>query len=227
MVKLQIGQKSYGLPDRLPLSLWSKLAQLDLGEPLIWPRALHILTGAPLEDLVKADHKALELGMGFLLSTMSQRRRAAHVDFTQIRFGQWIDLDVWLIWGVPRHIEEIMGILAPQCQWTDEALWIIEEYAKWRLSIYKSYSALFGLDEPTGEPGDEPKDKMAIARGWYAVLVKLAGGDILKLEAVEDQPLKKALNMLAYQKQVEREERARELEIKRKYDLQRNSRSLR
>jgi hypothetical protein len=68
---------------------------------------------------------------------------------------------------------------------------------------------------------------MAIARGWYAVLVKLAGGDILKLEAVEDQPLKKALNMLAYQKQVEREERARELEIKRKYDLQRNSRSLR
>lgn len=227
MVKLQIQQKSYVLPDRLPLSLWSRLAQLDLGEPLIWPRALHILTGAPLEDLVKADHKALELGMGFLLSTMSQRRRAAHVDFTQIRFGQWIDLDVWLIWGVPRHIEEIMGILAPACQWTDEALWIIEEYAKWRLSIYKSYSALFGLDEPTGEPGDEPKDKMAIARGWYAVLVKLAGGDILKLEAVEDQPLKKALNMLAYQKQVEREERARELEIKRKYDLQRNSRSLR
>lgn len=227
MVKLQIQQKSYVLPDRLPLSLWSRLAQLDLGEPLIWPRALHILTGAPLEDLVKADHKALELGMGFLLSTMSQRRRAAHVDFTQIRFGQWIDLDVWLIWGVPRHIEEIMGILAPQALWADEALWIIEEYAKWRLSIYKSYSALFGLDEPTGEPGDEPKDKMAIARGWYAVLVKLAGGDILKLEAVEDQPLKKALNMLAYQKQVEREERARELEIKRKYDLQRNSRSLR
>jgi hypothetical protein len=227
MVKLQIEGKSYRLPDRLPIALWSRLAQLDLGEPLIWPRALHILTGAPIEDLIKADHKALELGMGFLLNTMSMRRRAPHVDFTQITFGQWIDLDVWLIWGVPRHIEEIMGILGPGVEWADEALWTIEEYSKWRLSIYKSYSALFGLDEPAGDPTDEPKDKMAIARGWYAVLVKLAQGDILKLEAVEDQPLKKALNMLAYQKQVEREERARELEIKRKYDLQRNSRTLR
>jgi hypothetical protein len=68
---------------------------------------------------------------------------------------------------------------------------------------------------------------MQIARSWYAVMVQLAGGDILKLDPVAEQPLKKALNMLAYQKQVEREERARQLEIQRKYDLQRNSRTLR
>ena len=227
MVKLQLDGKSYGLPQRLPISLWSKLAQLDLGEPLQWPRALHLVTGAPMDQLVRADHKALELGMGFVLSTMSQRKRADHIDFTAITFGQWVDLDIWLVWGVPRHIEEIIGILSPQAQWADEALWVIEEYSKWRLSIYKAYASLFGLNEPQGDDPHDPKDKMQIARGWYAVMVKLAQGDILKLDPVAEQPVKKALNMLAHQKQVEREEAARELEIKRKYDLQRNSRSLR
>jgi hypothetical protein len=68
---------------------------------------------------------------------------------------------------------------------------------------------------------------MGIARGWYAVMVRLAQGDILRLDPVAEQPLKKALNMLAYQKQVDMEEAARQQEISRKYDLQRNSRSLR
>lgn len=227
MVKLQIEGKGYPFPKRLTIPLWASLAQLDLGEPLQWPRALHLATGAPFDELVRADHKALELGMGFLLNLMGQRSKAAHKPFSEILFGQWVDLDIWLVWGAERHMVEIMEILAPEVHWADEALWIVDGYARWRLSIYKSYSSLFGLNEPGADDPEDVPDKMAIARGWYAVMVKLAQGDILKLDPVAEQPLKKALNMLAYQKQVEREEAARQLEISRKYDLQRNSRSLR
>ncbi len=226
MVKLQVNGKGYRFPQRLTLTLWSQLARLDLGEPLMWPRALHLACGAPLEDLRQADHKALELGMGFLLNLMSQRAKAEHLGFEQVTLGQWIDLDIWLVWGVTDHLSDIAGILCPQALWADEALWVTEQYTRWRLSTYRQYSSLFGLNDPGGSE-DGPLDKMQIARSWYAVMVQLAGGDILKLDPVAEQPLKKALNMLAYQKQVEREERARQLEIQRKYDLQRNSRTLR
>jgi len=226
MVKLQLDGKDYRFPKRLEIGLWSQLAQLDLGEPLMWPRALHLVTGAPLDLLVAAPHKALELGMGFLLNLMSQRARAEHKPFEELTFGQWVDLDIWLIWGVDRHMGDITGILCPEARYADEALWVIEKYTRWRLSVYRSYSALFGLNDPVDDEGGEV-DKMGIARGWYAVMVRLAQGDILRLDPVAEQPLKKALNMLAYQKQVDAEEAARQQEITRKYDLQRNSRSLR
>ena len=226
MVKLQLDGKDYRFPKRLEIGLWSQLAQLDLGEPLMWPRALHLVTGAPLALLCQAPHKALELGMGFLLQLMGQRKVAEHKPFEELTFGQWVDLDIWLIWGADRHLADLLDILSPEIVYADEALWIIEKYSRWRLSVYRSYSALFGLNDPRDDEGGDP-DKMAIARGWYAVMVRLAQGDILRLDPVAEQPLKKALNMLAYQKQVDAEEAARQQEITRKYDLQRNSRSLR
>ncbi len=226
MVKLKLDGVDYRFPKRLEIGLWSQLAQLDLGEPLMWPRALHLVTGAPLDLLCQAPHKALELGMGFLLQLMGQRKVAEHSPFEELTFGQWVDLDIWLIWGADRHLADLLGILSPEILYADEALWIIEKYSRWRLSVYRSYSALFGLNDPVDDEGGEA-DKMGIARGWYAVMVRLAQGDILRLDPVAEQPLKKALNMLAYQKQVDAEEAARQQEITRKYDLQRNSRSLR
>ena len=226
MVRFEVKGKWYAIPKELTPQQWANLAQLDLQEPLVWPKALAMVTGAPLSALVASDPKSLELGMGFLIAIMSERSKSTtHLPFAQITFGQWVDLDIWLVWGIENHLEDILGILAPHCKKASEALWIVEKYARWRLSIYKQYSALFGLDEPSAEDG--PSDKMAVARGWYAVMVKLAQGDILKLDPVAEQPLKKTLNLLAYQKQIELEERAQALQMKRKYDLQRNSRSLR
>jgi len=225
MVKLQLGGKAYKFPPRLSIALWSSLAQLDLTEPLMWPRALHLATGAPLEELKLAERPALELGMGFLVHSMTLRAKVDHLPFEQLTFGQWVDLDIWATWGVDRHLADLAGILCPDALWADQALWVVESYAKWRISVYRSYSSLFGLDEP-GE-GEGLRDKMQVARGWYAVMVRLAGGDILKLDPVAEQPLKKALNMLAYLKGVDREEAAKQLELTRKYDIQRNSRSLR
>lgn len=226
MVRFEVKGKWYKIPKTLSPHQWASLAQLDLQEPLVWPKALAMVTGAPLPALVASDPKSLELGMGFLIALMSERKRTTdHLPFSDLTFGQWVDLDIWLVWGIDNHLEDILGILAPKCTIASEALYIIEKYARWRMSVYKQYSALFGLDEPSDEEGTG--DKMAVARGWYAVMVKLAQGDILKLDPVAEQPLKKTLNLLAYQKQIELEERAQALQMKRQYDLQRNSRSLR
>jgi hypothetical protein len=226
MVKLNINNTAYPIPLRLTLTQWSQIAQLDLEEPLYWPRALHLLTGAPVQELKDAHIDALELGMGFLLNIMSTRKPSTHISFTEIRFGEWIDLDIWLTWGIDKHLVEIMGILAPQCEWADEALWIIEGYAKWRLSMYKGYSALFGLNDPHGDD-PQTQDRLQVARGWYALMVRLAGGDLLKMDGVAEQPVKAALNMLAYQKEEDLKEAQRQLQISRKYEVQRNSRSFR
>jgi hypothetical protein len=226
MVKLKIDDQHYGFPERLPIALWSQIAQLDLEEPLQWPRALHLLTGAPLDALTRADHDSMDLGMRFLVNLMGMRKATTGLNFAEVQFGQWVDLDIWLTWGIDKHMADIIQILKPDCEWADEALWMIDSYTRWRLSMYKVYSALFGLNDPQGDDPHE-HDRMHIPRGWYALMVRLAGGDLLKMEGVASQPVKAALNMLAYQKEEDLKEAARQLQISRKYELQRNSRSLR
>ena len=65
---------------------------------------------------------------------------------------------------------------------------------------------------------------MQVARSWYKVIVGLAGEDILKIDEVTEQPLTKALNFMALQKEKVMEENERQLQKQRQYDLQRNRR---
>ena len=67
-------------------------------------------------------------------------------------------------------------------------------------------------------------DPMQVARSWYKVIVSLANRNILNMDAVTDQPLKKALNFMALQKEEALEEQQKQLQQKRKYDLQRTRR---
>ena len=94
--------------------------------------------------------------------------------------------------------------------------------------MYRSYSVLFGLNEPKDveEESDQTHDKLQVARTWYEILVTLANEDLLKIDAVAEQPYKKVLNFMARQKQKQLEENARKLQQRRQYDLQRNRRPL-
>ena len=65
---------------------------------------------------------------------------------------------------------------------------------------------------------------MQVARSWYRVIVGLAKEDILNIDAVTNEPLKKALNFMALQKEKVLEEQQRQLQQKRQYDLQRTRR---
>ena len=165
--------------------------------------------------------ESLELGIVFIATVINQRRETKIKDFNTITFGEWIDLDIYLNWGADKHIEEILQLLSPKTTMADEALWVLEKYSTWRLFIYKQYSRLFGLDEVSEGSEGQARD---IAKSWYEVIISLAKEDILNIDAVTEQPLKKALNFMAYKKEKQLEEQQRQLKERRKNDLQRNHR---
>jgi len=223
MVKFKIEEIQYTIPERLTVGQWKNIVRWDFEHKAHWPRILHEATGAPLEYLQNTEDDSLELGIVFIASIMNARKEAKIKDFNEITFGEWIDLDVYLNWGVDKHIEGILEILSPETTMADEAQWVIEKYTTWRTFTYKQYTKLFGLDEPQGDvEADGPKRD--IAKSWYNVIISLANEDILNIDAVTEQPLKKAFNFMAWRKEKQLEEQHRQLQQKRKYDLQTNRR---
>lgn len=222
MVKFTIHETEYEITERFTVPQWQSLMKWDFEREEHWPRILHEATGAPLEYLQEVHRDSLELGIVFIASVINARKETKIKDFNEITFGEWIDLDIYLNWGADKHIEGILEILSPKTKMVDEALWVLEKYSQWRLFMYKQYKGLFGLEEQVEGTSDEPQRD--IAKSWYEVVISLANEDILNIDAVTEQPLKKALNFMAYKKEKQLEEQQRILKEKRKYDLQANRR---
>jgi len=225
-IKININDKQFAIPDRLTVAEYSKAIQFDWSDSKYYPMIISQLTGAPLLLMSKANDEILHLGMGFVVKSMNDRKECKMLDLESLTFGQWVDLDVYLTGGLDTNIEKIIAILTPDAKWADEAMWAIDQYAAFRTYIYRQYSVLFGINqkETFDELEPENKDKQANARAWYKIIVGLANGDILKLDEVTEQPLKKTLNFMSLQKEQQLEENQRKLKERRQYDLQRNRR---
>ena len=102
-------------------------------------------------------------------------------------------------------------------------MWAIERFAHFRTYTYRQYKTLFGLTDKELDEAEQKADidKMQVARSWYKVIVSLANDNILNIDEVTEQPLKKVLNFMALQKEKVLEENQRQLQQKRQYDLQR------
>jgi uncharacterized iron-regulated protein len=225
-IKININDKQFAIPDRLTVAEYSKAIQFDWSDSKYYPMIISQLTGAPLLLMSKANDEILHLGMGFVVKSMNDRKECKMLDLESLTFGQWVDLDVYLTGGLDTNIEKIIAILTPDAKWADEAMWAIDQYAAFRTYIYRQYSVLFGINQKQtfDELEPETKDKQANARAWYKIIVGLANGDILKLDEVTEQPLKKTLNFMSLQKEQQLEENQRKLKERRQYDLQRNRR---
>jgi uncharacterized iron-regulated protein len=225
-IKININDKQFAIPDRLTVAEYSKAIQFDWSDSKYYPMIISQLTGAPLPLMSKANDEILHLGMGFVVKSMNDRKECKMLDLESLTFGQWVDLDVYLTGGLDTNIEKIIEILTPDAKWADEAMWAIDQYAAFRTYIYRQYSVLFGINQKQtfDELEPETKDKQANARAWYKIIVGLANGDILKLDEVTEQPLKKTLNFMSLQKEQQLEENQRKLKERRQYDLQRNRR---
>lgn len=224
MVKFTIDNKHYEISDRLTVEQWVEIMKWDFERESHWPKIIAAATGAPLEALEEVAAESLEIGIVFVAAVINQRQKTEIKDFETIKFGEWIDLDIYLNYGADKHMEAILAILAPETEWANEALWVIEKYSEWRLHTYKQYKTLFGLDhlpDEDEEPAEKPKD---IARSWYDVILMMADEDVLRMDAVTELPLKQALNFMAWKKEKTLKEQQEILKQKREYDLQRNRR---
>ena len=224
MIKININDKQYKVPQRLTVDQYNTLLQFDWEDQKYYPLIVAKLIGAPIHLLAKAKTEQLTLAVAFAVQLMNERKKCKMKDLDTLLFGEFVDLDVYLSQGLDKHFKDIIDMLV-KTEWADEAMWAIDQYAKFRLYTYRQYKVLFGLRDKDIEEAEQEGladiDRMHVARSWYKVIVHLALDNILNIDKVTEQPLKKALNFMALQKERAMEEQQKQLEQKRKYDLQR------
>lgn len=221
MIRMTIEDVVYEIPQDLTVEQWAAAIKFDMGVKAFWPHIIHSVTGAPVNLLKEADEDALELGVVFIASTMSKRQEVEMMALEEMTFGQYVDLDVYSSMGIDKKFKDILDIIAPEATTAAQALYALDKYSVYKKHILNQYRELFGLDEY--EEDDEPtvNDPMQAAHSWYKIIVGLANEDVLKIDEVTEQPLKKILNFMALQKQQALEEQERQRQQRLKYDLQR------
>lgn len=225
MVEITIDNQKYTMPETMAIDTWSAILKWDFEDPKHWPRIVGTAIGCNPLLLQNADEESLELAIIFIATSVQKRVKVACKDFNTLTFGEFVDLEVYLTYGLDKHIKDIMEILDADCQDVAQALWLIDRYVEFRNYTYRQYSTLFGLNQPTDpEAEEEATDPMHVAKSWYKIIVGLAGDNILNIDDVTDQPLKKVLNFMALEKEKQLEEQQRLMKQKRQYDLQANRR---
>ena len=221
MITLSISNKKYELPTRLTIKQWKTLVGFDFKDESQWSRILGSLIGMHPRDLEIVDRDSMILAISFIISIMNGRQDYKIKDFNALTFGEFVDLDIYVVQSVEKNLEKIVAMLTIEGDeptvWSDEAMWLVDQYTQFRIHTYRSYAGLFGLNDYSEDDyEDEDHDPNKVAKGWYRVIIGLADNDILKIDYVTDQPLKKVLNFMSHRKEVQLEENAKVREQQRK-----------
>jgi hypothetical protein len=204
MIKVKVNNTTWNLPERITIKEWASIQKWDITDEAHWCYIINEIIHIPIEDLQAAEEESLQLFIGFLISAINKRTIGEQVDFNKLNFGEFVDLDCFIALGVEKHIDDILKVLKVDTPWSDVALATIDQYIKWRNTIYKQYSQLFGLQDKDfldQEPSDEVYNPKEVSRGWYQVIVELAQEDILKIDAITEEPLQKVLTFLQIKKE--------------------------
>jgi len=202
-VTVNINDKKWEIPTRVTIEEWKDLQQWEFTNQAHWPWIVSTISSFDAKEFDNADPDSMQLFIGFLIAACNKRTLKVQPDFNQLKFGQFVDLDCFLALGVEKNIAQILEILGVDTPWADEALAVIDQYLKWRATIYKQYSQLFGLNNKDGLPDDdEMYDPKEVARGWYMVIMELANNNILSMDVVTEEPLQKTLTFLQIQKEI-------------------------
>ena len=202
-VTVNINDKKWEIPTRVTIEEWKDLQQWEFTNQAHWPWIVSTISSFNAKEFDNADPDSMQLFIGFLIAACNKRTLKVQPDFNQLKFGQFVDLDCFLALGVEKNIAQILEILEVDTPWADEALAVIDQYLKWRATIYKQYSQLFGLNNKEGLPNDDEfYDPKEVARGWYMVIMELADNNILRMDEVTEEPLQKTLTFLQIQKEI-------------------------
>jgi len=215
------------MPERFTILQWQEILKLDIEDSKSWPKIMSIAFGQPYYKFHDVAEESLILGTSLIINTMTQRKECKIRDLTTLTLGEFVDLDIYMVMGIEKNLKPILDLISVhEVTYIDEALFLVDQYANFRISTYRQYSGLFGLNNK-GEQDEEDLENwnpQQVAKGWYKVLVDLADDDLLKLDAVTEQPLKKAFNFMALRKEKILEDNFKQLQQKRQHDLQRNRR---
>ena len=205
MVSITINDKKYKFPERITLEKWKKCAVLNFEDPDNWPTIFAHIIDEDVEVIRKCRLDSLTLAMSFCIELMNRRKKTKIIDLNNLTLGQFIDLDCYVTLSVEKHIEDIVEMLEMEpTTMADEALWLLEQYMLFRTHTYRAYSGLFGLNENQEEYDDDDekvRNPNQVIKNWYQIIMDLAEGNLLNIDAVTDEPYKKAFNFMAWKKE--------------------------
>ena len=100
MVKLTIQGKAYEMPKRLYIEQWRALLKFDYHSVEDWPKIMAKLLEEDVEVFKKATVESLTLAISFVIALMTQRTESKVRDFNTILFGEFVDLDIYVVQGI-------------------------------------------------------------------------------------------------------------------------------
>ena len=225
MIKITVDNKDHRIPERLTTSQWMSAMRYDI-IPNNYSKIIGSILGIDWRDLKDQSEEMLELMMGLIHPLLVQQKECKVLDYGQLQFGQWVDLDIWISKGPQYTLTDMLPLLGPT-EWADEALYRLKSFDDYRTWVYRQYAELFGLnieDDEIVDQDDKVVDPNNIVNGWYQIICSLASDNLLWIDRVTEQPLIATLNFMAYQKQKQVAENFEKLKQKREYELQRRSR---
>lgn len=227
MVALNIDGKKYRLAGDPTVTQWQKLMKWEFEEEQHWPYIIREITDLPLETCMLLDREQQKLAVVMIATSLTQREPVPIKDFNKLTFGHWVDIEYYLAMGLEKSMHLVLERLEVETDSSHSALYVIEQYAAWRSSIYKQYGALFSYDDEALEEYAEAAPKQTptqIAKAWYNIMVDLSGDNILNIEAITELGVKEVFNFMATRKEKQLAELQQTKQRQRQYDLQRSSR---
>ena len=219
MINVQFDNKKIKI-EYITVKQWMQIMRWDITEPNNWDRIIDIV----LDESIVFSGEQKELLISLIFAFIKNRQECRLIDFEKMTFGNFVDLEIYLAQGYQNNLDKIMDILSPYTKRIDEALYVFERWATWRDFIFKQYKGLFSIDE-NGDDEEAPKHinpTTMVMKNWYKIIVDLAGGDVLKIDMITDQPYRKILNFMAHQKEQIMIANIEQKKKQRQYELQRN-----
>lgn len=238
-LEFTIGTETYRVPDYISIETFQKAVVWNIEDLKNLKPFVATIIGCPMYHLDKLDEEVLAFITGTCLSKMNMQQSDLLLtiedqetyynlmDFDEMTFGQFIDIDTYISKGAALNLSKIVSVLygvnEREClQWNVEKVWAaLQAVAQWRISIYKEYDEFFELED-NEDVGEVEESEPNIQLMWWESTMALANEDFLKVHQVVERPLREAMNFLTWKKAKVQKEK---LEIlKRKNAIQRSSR---
>jgi hypothetical protein len=129
-------------------------------------------------------------------------------DFKKFDVGKFVDLETIIEDGFEKNFTRFINRMFDEQMNLKPITEVYSDaygYLNWRKKIFEEFSGLFEDDEEIITDNENPADFKAQEFNrkwnWYGFIYKLAGGDILKMEAVTEINIIQAFNYLSYEKE--------------------------
>ena len=237
-LEFTIGSETYRVPDYITVETFEKAIVWNLDDLKNLKPFVATIVGCPLYHLTKLDEEVLAFITGTCLSKMQVQdadlllsieddTNYNLIDFDEMTFGQFIDIDTYISKGAGTNLSKIVSVLYGAKEdkvkeWNVAKVWgALREVANWRTNIYKEYDEFFELNDQE-DIGDVEVSEPNIQLMWWESTMALANEDFLKVHQVVERPLREALNFLTWKKAQVQKQKLQNL--KAKNDIQRRTR---